>query len=86
MIEDGGFAFPSLGNGERWGRARGDGMSLRDYFAAHAPEHSLQDLTNIMEADQRSGSKRSPLEIVADLRYAYADAMIRARNSGNQKT
>lgn len=61
------------------------GMSLRDYFAAHAPEPS-QDMIDLhhrldMSRDPHNdkGLRRSGIQIAASLRYAYADAMLAER-------
>jgi hypothetical protein len=82
-IKDGGPAFPMYtGNPENWV----SGLSLRDYFAASAPEPSEQEI-NILEwedSGQGYSPKRKPVERsrnerIAALRYAYADAMIAER-------
>lgn len=60
MKNDGGPAFPSHGT---MGEVAQEGMSLRDYFAAHAPKPR----------------DHMPIEDHCAYRYRYADAMIRAR-------
>lgn len=66
-IKDGGPAFPT---------AMGEGMSLRDYFATHAPPppdwwiHSYADRANDLD---------SVANVIAQWNYAYADAMLRER-------
>jgi len=54
-----------------------DGIDLRDYFADHAPEvpDSFTRLRNI----HREVSE-SDLEHMIRWRYAYADAMMKARD------
>lgn len=55
-----------------------DGMTLRDYFAAHAPltlEDALRGQTEI--------TLKQALKRIAHLRYIYADGMLEARE---QKT
>jgi len=47
------------------------GMTLRDYFAAKA----LQPLIQIYEPDSEDGF----LDLCADSAYAFADAMLKAR-------
>jgi hypothetical protein len=47
-----------------------DGMTLRDYFAAHAPE----------PYKNWHGGDRSIVDIV-QWRWAYADAMLKAREA-----
>ena len=64
------------------------GLTMRDYFAAHAPEPSLEDIGAQMQRDKNINphndsykpALRSRLEIIADLKFAYADAMLAARN------
>lgn len=67
--DDGGPAFPSP-----WGEGAPPGMTLRDYFAIHAPtppEHRI----NL----QRKLKLLSETEIRAALAYEYADAMLAER-------
>lgn len=63
------------------------GMSLRDHFAGLAPiptaaavqfEADRDRLAN-PHGDDNKPNRRSYLEIVCDLRYQYADGMIKAR-------
>ncbi|EXL06240.1 hypothetical protein BG46_15870 [Brucella anthropi] len=67
-IETGGPAFPVSIPG--WGDNGASGMTLRDYFAIHA---SREELTRFRV--DKNGNGLSEVEA----RYAYADAMIRAR-------
>ena len=64
---DGGAAFPNIQNDIDCG---GAGMSLRDYFAAHATEGDI--------AEYLSGFSKTvrPREAA---KYRYADAMLKAR-------
>ena len=63
-----------------------NGMELRDWFATFAPEptedqvkYQLQsDHTRNPHGDSYKPKRRSTLEIIADLKYAYADAMVAA--------
>lgn len=67
----------------------GDGMTLRDYFAAHAPEPRDDDVSRIMRNEQLANPHNEPYhnkvrrrgeqEIRCALRYEYADAMLKAR-------
>lgn len=65
-----------------------EGLSLRDYFAAHAPEPSLEAIRFELERDRmrnpHNDSYKPPIrgqsEIVAYLKYRYADAMLTERN------
>ena len=54
MKKDGGPAFPSIYGATD---ALDEGMSLRDYFAAHAPAHILWefDVIGFADADRPSG-------------------------------
>jgi len=50
-------------------------MTLRDYFAAHAPERGLSDFDMFI-----GDRKLTHAELEAAWRYAYADAMIAERS------
>lgn len=57
----------------------GTGISMRDYFAAHAPitlEDAKKALVAIGEIDAL-GSEQ--LKLLADMRFSYADTMLKAR-------
>lgn len=69
-IKDGGPAFPHTLDMVSGGNVRG-GMSLRDYFAAHA----LQGLLRNDESDDFAR------KVIAEDSYAMADAMIQAREA-----
>ena len=83
---DGGPAFPEF-MGDHMEPKRG--MTLRDYFAAHAPampsdlaalakEHADTD-----NPDKTHGEKCDVLlSIRAEWNYRYADAMLKAREGG----
>lgn len=74
-IDDGGPAFPlprNHSNGDAI-YAPGDGMSLRDYFAAKALCEYL--------AAHMADDKQVDEDVVADCAYSMADAMLRARTS-----
>ncbi len=64
--QDGGPAFP---------KGRIEGMSLRDYLAAHAPEMPDQ----WWKALHAQWPMKHVAEIDADWRYFHADAMLAAR-------
>lgn len=71
---DGGPAFAcSRGVSDEWDSTQ-QGMSLRDYFAAHAPIGLLRP-----PPDDREDRNISP-EDAANLAYAWADAMLAERN------
>lgn len=71
--KDGGPAFPrpqaESTNPSRY-HAEQDGMSLRDYFAAHAPVTIPQTMT----------SSAVEFEIAAIRAYRWADALLAERN------
>ena len=64
------------------------GMSLRDWFATHAPEPSKEAVEVQMQSDHHRNphgdsykpKRRSTALIVAQLKYEYADAMLAARD------
>jgi len=66
MSKDSGPAFPG---DMMWSEA---GMSLRDYFAAHAPDSEITV----------SHSHNNYLGEVAKKRYEWADAMLAERDKG----
>jgi hypothetical protein len=87
-IDDGGPAFPhkyKYGDGTA---GCADGMSLRDYNAIHAPQPDAQTIEFESRCDRNLNPHnephkpaiRSQLEIICDLRYKYADAMLKARS------
>lgn len=75
--DNGGWAFPN------WTAC--DGMTLRDYFAAYAPQMppALNEIAKLQE--RRDGKDTSDYgvyaKLLADWRWAYADAMLKARHS-----
>lgn len=92
-IDDGGPAFPqSVAVTPDGGRVcsydfeAGTGFSQRDWFATFAPEPTQEQIRRLVEADWAANphadahkpKRRSVAEIVSDLRFAYADAMIAA--------
>lgn len=66
---NGGSAFPVPGVNGNLCR----GMTIRDYFAAHASD---SDIRRWVEIYRHNGSPITEEEA----RYAYADAMLRAKN------
>lgn len=67
--DNGGPAFPEQGS--RGKAASGEGMSLRDYFAAKAMQVCLAQCTEFPDETWRTG--------VAMDAYAMADAMLKER-------
>ena len=91
IMKDGGPAFPRLyPRADEEGRG---GMSLRDYFAIHAPEPTEEEIlawkSRIERQEQMANPHNEPyankvrrrgtLEIKCSLRFAYADAMLAER-------
>ena len=78
--ETGGPAFPSHGS---MGEVTHEGATLRDYFAAHASD---MDVDSHREYTLHNEGGRIemmlPTRSREQARYAYADAMIRARGEG----
>lgn len=86
QIKNGGPAFP-FGVKHTWDNYRGEsstleeneeGMSLRDYFAEHAPT-TMQDAINLLSMlGEKDPMRRGGdlLRTMAQMRYAYADAML----------
>lgn len=78
-INDGGAAFPISRESEE--RFNG-GMSLRDYFAAHAPVDAKMALAvwgkdaNLAGPPADDAARAAFMAVWALLRYEYADAMV----------
>ena len=72
MINDGGPAFPSVGEGFGNPNYSTPGMTLRDYFAAAALQGLLAAFNDCPDAGP-----------FASMSYAMADAMLRAREASN---
>ena len=83
-IDDGGTAFPTSHG--TWG------MSLRDYFAAHAPADVTDHFaTTRGETEKLVGVEPGKYDYMihsaqfdAICRYKWADAMIKARTGGGE--
>lgn len=89
---NGGTAFPTMpiySGDDEVVKASG-GMSLRDYFAAHAPQHRVEfdgpdQLLEFLGTKNVSpggleGKARDAARVQAKLAYIYADAMIKERD------
>lgn len=70
-------------------------LTLRDIFAMHAPEPREDDVRMQCEYDRQrnpynEGPPKPPLrsveEVRADLRYRYADSMLKARSKSYDST
>lgn len=63
------------------------GMTLRDYFAIHAPKPEQSDIDLERQRDRNRNPHNDPykpklrsvMEIVSDLRFQFADSMLAAR-------
>ena len=78
--KSGGPAFPeSYVGADRPHEGIGDGMTLRDYFAAKAMQSFISELDG--PRDDHPGCPSWTNEQVADLAYAQADAMLKAREA-----
>jgi hypothetical protein len=63
--------------GEYW-----QGMTLRDYFAAHAPITLADSYHAFMQKpDIGEPTKEQLMQDLAESRYAYATAMLKARDA-----
>lgn len=91
-IEDGGPAFPLADQAmpnDQW-QDGSPGMSLRDWFAGTLPGPSEDRIQQAAKMDKFANPHNEPgkpklrdrPEIIADLRYAQADAMLSARQKG----
>lgn len=83
MIDHGGYVFPTFTKVGSVGASEG-GLTRRDWFATFAPEpdpaniqiESRADALANPHGDSHKPKRRSTLEIITDLKFAYADAMI----------
>lgn len=57
------------------------GMSLRDWFAAHAPSDELYDFQKMERTESNGVTKSCAKFTPQQLRYFWADAMIAAREA-----
>lgn len=78
-VYGGELAFPAT---EEHGLNSGaPGMTLRDYFAAHAPI-GVADANEAFYREHGLNARTSEmLDVLARLRIAYADAMLKARGA-----
>jgi hypothetical protein len=84
--KNGGPVFPSIMSGPN---NMTGGMSLRDYFAAHAPQPTDNEIGSQQSIDRSRNPHndgppkpqlRSREQVIAFLRYQYADAMLKERS------
>lgn len=57
------------------------GMALRDYFAAHASKHDVDEFKYISPSESNGWKTERAL---VEAKYAYADAMLAEREKGGQ--
>lgn len=80
---DGGPAFPQDLQGRRGDDPSPQGVSLRDHFAGLAMQATIQSLTEFDLAmairDEAEEQEVDSKDIIADMAYRYADAMLTAR-------
>lgn len=72
-IKDGGPIFPTLYKVGDVAKTEG-GLTIRDWFAVHAPHPTEKQIK-----EHGTGTRA---DIIADLSYQYADAMIARREIG----
>ncbi len=86
-IETGGPAFPvstaEAAKAIKTALTRGSslGMTMRDYFAAHAPIDVADANEAFYRAHGRNARTSEMLDTLAGLRSMYADAMLKAREA-----
>jgi hypothetical protein len=82
------FVFPQIPTKDNsWSSDYGyGGMDMRQWFATFAPEPTKEEINEQWELDKirnphgesHKPKRRSRLEIITDLKFEYADAMIAA--------
>lgn len=77
--QNGGPAFPT--SEEHGFNSGAPGMTLRDYFAAHAPIGVADANEAFYREHGRNARTSEMLDVLARLRIAYADAMLKARGA-----
>lgn len=78
--QNGGPAFPTLEAHVGFNLGK-PGMTLRDYFAAHAPIGVADANEAFYREHGRNARTSEMLDVLARLRIAYADAMLKARGA-----
>lgn len=90
-IKDGGTAFPESCTSDGYRPNVESGMSLRDYFASHAPTITEQEISRQYEFDKNRNpyndvhkpKLRSRMEIIVSHNWEYAHAMLKEREASN---
>lgn len=93
-MHDGGPAFPARipleyvhEQGKEYPDFSEAGMSLRDYFAIHAPAPTKEEIQHVADMERAANphgdtykpARRGSLEIECSLRFKWADAMLAER-------
>ena len=85
-INDGGPAFPVWElHGKGQPEMTGFGMTLRDYFAAKALPAMYRDFWDDVRAGRHGSVPEDWTMGIALGAYALADAMLKAREAGNEQ-
>ena len=77
----GGPAFPGFDYIDQHGKKNPEGMTLRDYFAAHADVSIYTPLNNLTDKLNRKPTVGEMAEYIASIRTIEADAMLKARGA-----
>ncbi len=80
-IDDGGSAFPATEANYHNENMRGEGMSLRDYFAAKAVVKIAPSFGEIGELATAGHEVEEILQLAAKYSYEIADHMLAARSA-----
>ena len=85
--KDDGGSFAPIGSPEDFlNSERGHtGLSLRDWFASHAPEPPRWWLEEYAGCHDKADDLRTAAQHIAQWRFAFADAMLAARNTDAPK-
>lgn len=79
-------AFPSEKDSNKCYEQRETGMDLRDYFACNAPiymDEAFESLGLSTKTTMTDKYDKEVFDEIARMSYAYADAMMKARNENN---
>jgi len=84
-------AFPAAWGNPEQGGDHVEGMTLRDYFAAHAPEPSEAWISVQRGIDRNRNPHNEPhkpaprddFQLIAEYKFAHADAMVKAREAAS---
>ncbi len=76
------MAFPTINNNESHYAGAQQGMTLRDYFAAHAPftmTDVIESFISNSKENQKGPTGREIIDFMVALRFSYADAILAER-------